>query len=512
MSQDHRQEPPPEANESREPTVTADESSSQHRSGCGLGQALRKVKKNVTKKVSKRFKRSRRQIPTVQNADHEGASSNQNIEDASHLHPSDGDKPATSENLSGRVNEGASGEPASKVLDAPPGVEDIPDSQLVDAKLRDAREGVESTGLLGKHVASALSKAEDGPKDLTAAGDFQSTYLQPLKIFNTVIEELANVHPYAKMVLGMLSAASKIIIAQMERDQSIQSLLDKLEEVYRFMSLKDTLGQIPSQRVIAGRIAQQTLDCARFIKDYSRNKSFWKRLRKNAVSEADYLITQYNKALDELMQQFRDQALRDIADLVQFTNDELGEKLDLSDMPYAADAGLDTTKQCLPETRTTILSQITEWINDSRDTAQRVLWLSGPAGTGKSAIAHTIANWFNDSGGLGSCFCFDRRSGADERHKKVFSTIARDLADRDPEFRRTLANTVGHAKALKNTTDIIQQWRKLLMEPSKKFSESSVGPVLIVIEALDESGGVETRLGASCMRSHPKNSCWLIPN
>jgi hypothetical protein len=162
-------------------------------------------------------------------------------------------------------------------------------------------------------------------------------------------------------------------------------------------------------------------------------------------------------------------------------------------MPYAAGAGLDTTKQCLPGTRTDILFQITEWINDSRDAAQRMLWLSGPAGTGKSAIAHTIANWFDDLGGLGSCFCFNKDLRADKRHEKVFSTIARDLADRDPEMRRTLAHAVEHANALKNTTDIIQQWRKLFMEPLKKLSGASVGPVLIVIEALDESGEAETR-------------------
>ncbi|KIK31588.1 hypothetical protein CY34DRAFT_29667, partial [Suillus luteus UH-Slu-Lm8-n1] len=79
--------------------------------------------------------------------------------------------------------------------------------------------------------------------------------------------------------------------------------------------------------------------------------------------------------------------------------------LDLSTMPYAAGAGLNTEKQCLLGTRTDVISQITTWIND-KNAAQRVLWLSGPAGTGKSAIAHTIANWFNDLGELGSCFCF----------------------------------------------------------------------------------------------------------
>ncbi|KIK34106.1 hypothetical protein CY34DRAFT_38345, partial [Suillus luteus UH-Slu-Lm8-n1] len=314
-----------------------------------------------------------------------------------------------------------------------------------------------------------------------------ATYLQPLKIFDTVIGKLENVHPYAKLVLGALSAASKVILAQTKRDKSVQSLLEKLEEVYRFMSQVDTISQISSKHSIAGRIAQQTSECAYFISNYWE-ESFWKRLRKNALSDADDLITRYNDALDTLMQQFQNQAIRDVADLVRC--DELGAKLDLSTMPYAAGAGLNTEKQCLLGTRTDIISQITDWIND-KDAAQRVLWLSGPAGTGKSAIAHTIANWFNDLGELGSCFCFDLKD--DKRHEKVFSTIARDLADRDPEMRQTLAHAVEHANALKNTTDMIQQWRKLLMEPLKKLSGSSVRPVLILIEALDESGGVATR-------------------
>jgi hypothetical protein len=166
-----------------------------------------------------------------------------------------------------------------------------------------------------------------------------------------------------------------------------------------------------------------------------------------------------------------------------------GDTLDLEDIAYAKGAGLNTMKQCLPGTRTEILSQITDWINGGEDAAKRVLWLSGPAGTGKSAIAHTTAKWFSAMGVLGSCFCFDK---TEKRHEKVFSTIARDLADRDPEMRRALADAVKDSTSLKNSKDIFQQWEKLLMEPLK-FSKSSVGPVLIVIEGLDESGGLETR-------------------
>jgi hypothetical protein len=68
----------------------------------------------------------------------------------------------------------------------------------------------------------------------------------------------------------------QIILDQAERDDSVQSLLKKLEEVYHFMLQDDTLGRISSKRNIAERIAQQTLECARFIRDYAKHKNFCK--------------------------------------------------------------------------------------------------------------------------------------------------------------------------------------------------------------------------------------------
>jgi SpoVK/Ycf46/Vps4 family AAA+-type ATPase len=102
-------------------------------------------------------------------------------------------------------------------------------------------------------------------------------------------------------------------------------------------------------------------------------------------------------------------------------------------MTYAEGAGLDTRKQCLSEsgTCTEILSDITEWVNSTGDNVLHVLLLSGPAGKGKSAIAHAIAKWFEDVRGLGSGYSFDHQREADRCHEKIFSTVARYLADRD---------------------------------------------------------------------------------
>ncbi|KAG1807568.1 hypothetical protein EV424DRAFT_230934 [Suillus variegatus] len=372
--------------------------------------------------------------------------------------------------------------PNIEVQNVSPGAKQGTDPQLA---LRDVNEAAKGMNLLSGPAASGISAAQNAPAD---ACTFEDTYLRPLKIFDAVIGKLANVHPYAKMALGVLSCASKIILAQANRDDAILSLYMKLGQVYGFMTQDDTLHQISSMSTILGQVSQQTLECAHFIMDYSEKKNFWRRLGKNVISETDDTIQRYNNVLDALMQNFRDQVARDVAIYTHRTS----EILDLSGMAYAEAAGLDTRKRCLPGTRMDILSDIMGWINDSRDDVPCVLWLSGPAGTGKSAIAHTIASSFIGVGGLGSCYCFDRNT--DDRHKKVFSTIARDLADRHPEMRRALAYAVQNANALKTTADVVQQWQKLLIEPLGKLSESPVGPVVIIIDALDESGkAAETR-------------------
>ena len=170
------------------------------------------------------------------------------------------------------------------------------------------------------------------------------------------------------------------------------------------------------------------------------------------------------------------------------SNCHADQKATLGQLAYAGGAGLDTTKLCLEGTRVDILADIIDWINKSEPNTPRVLWLHGQAGTGKSAIAHTIANWFKSLGALGSCFCFARDQQAERRHEKMFTTIAHDLADRDPTFKRIVAEVIPNDKALSTTRDVKQQWQKFILEPISKAAASMVERVVIVIDALDETG------------------------
>ncbi|KAG2136354.1 uncharacterized protein EDB93DRAFT_1106911 [Suillus bovinus] len=167
------------------------------------------------------------------------------------------------------INNLRSDEP--EVQDAPSGMEKAADPK---SALQRAKEAVKGMKLLSKPVQSAVSTTQNASGDLEDAYNFQDTYLKPLRIFDNVIGKLADVHPYAKIALGILSCASKMVIAQADRDQAVHRLIDKLDQVYKFMMQDETLRHISSMRGIVGQISQQTLECARFIRDYSETKNF----------------------------------------------------------------------------------------------------------------------------------------------------------------------------------------------------------------------------------------------
>ena len=161
-------------------------------------------------------------------------------------------------------------------------------------------------------------------------------------------------------------------------------------------------------------------------------------------------------------------------------------------MSYANRAGLNEEKKCLDGTRIEILKEIVDWIDNTDASTPRIFWLYGQAGKGKSAIAHTIALQARNLGMLGSCFCFSRVRQHEQLHTKLFPTIARDLADHDLRLRPLLVEVTTSNHSLRDTADVAAQWNKLILEPLSQL-KGSTGSVVVVIDALDESGTERTR-------------------
>ncbi|KAJ7218843.1 hypothetical protein C8J57DRAFT_1095438, partial [Mycena rebaudengoi] len=64
---------------------------------------------------------------------------------------------------------------------------------------------------------------------------------------------------------------------------------------------------------------------------------------------------------------------------------------------------------CHPGTRDQLLNNLRNWPLDDSPSSAPLLWLYGPAGAGKSAIAQEFAGWCNNTGRLGGSFFFKRR-------------------------------------------------------------------------------------------------------
>lgn len=136
----------------------------------------------------------------------------------------------------------------------------------------------------------------------------------------------------------------------MDCDAALLKHLEKLSEVYGFVTQDEMLDQISSMHAFLGKISQQTRECAYFIRNYSETCNFWKRLGKNAFSETTDTIQKYSDVFDSLMQNFWDQVAHDIAIHVHCTEDIFCILYEFEERELKIELGLcgDTTFRVFP--------------------------------------------------------------------------------------------------------------------------------------------------------------------
>src|SRR5258705_1934510 len=152
---------------------------------------------------------------------------------------------------------------------------------------------------------------------------------------------------------------------------------------------------------------------------------------------------------------------------------------------------------CTQDTRVETLDTIYRWFNDAiLDTGEtlsidgnsqgRVFWLDGVAGTGKSTIAQTVANYFHSTHNLGaSLFC--SRDNADcSNVGLIFPTIADQLSLFNSSFQKHLSDAMVKDPDVQYTLPSMQL-EKLVINPLRAaIHEEAFPPCLVIIDALDE--------------------------
>jgi hypothetical protein len=148
---------------------------------------------------------------------------------------------------------------------------------------------------------------------------------------------------------------------------------------------------------------------------------------------------------------------------------------------------------CTEGTRVDILERIYLWALNPSSDSPHVFWLTGQAGSGKSTIAYTVTDHFDDVEDassdlkyiLGANFFCSRQFEETRRRKYIIPTIAYQLARQSRSYARALLRA--------NKSDSVnvpaKQMKDLLVGPWQQSAGErprELRPYLIVVDALDE--------------------------
>jgi len=150
--------------------------------------------------------------------------------------------------------------------------------------------------------------------------------------------------------------------------------------------------------------------------------------------------------------------------------------------------------KCHPHTREAVLKRIMQWVDDPANEAQ-IMWMFGPAGAGKSAIAQSIAEMCFQQGELAASFFFSRNASGRDDETRFISTLVYQLVLSIPEIKDAV-NKALQDDCLLFSRSLHVQAQSLVIKPLNDLRLSSSGktglqisgPRLVIIDGLDECG------------------------
>jgi hypothetical protein len=141
---------------------------------------------------------------------------------------------------------------------------------------------------------------------------------------------------------------------------------------------------------------------------------------------------------------------------------------------------------CLENTRLNIIEDVMEWIADDSEDRKQVLWVYSLARTGKSTLLTTITQNLHELECLGAFFFFNC-----DKPQRNFAALIKMLTYQFAMFdTRFSAAILRVAEVNDNIAGMLLaiQFEKLLSANALESMEWSGGPIVFIIDALDECG------------------------
>lgn len=139
------------------------------------------------------------------------------------------------------------------------------------------------------------------------------------------------------------------------------------------------------------------------------------------------------------------------------------------------------------------MQDVTLWVTTPTPVGKNIFWLHGLAGSGKSTVATTLANLFRDLKRLGAFIFFNRDEPEKSAPSRVIKTLAAQLAAFDGRIGQAIAEAIDNIPSICEAP-LALQFTELIVKPLATIDSLALeGPIVVVLDALDECGTPATR-------------------
>ncbi|EIW85661.1 hypothetical protein CONPUDRAFT_162818 [Coniophora puteana RWD-64-598 SS2] len=152
-----------------------------------------------------------------------------------------------------------------------------------------------------------------------------------------------------------------------------------------------------------------------------------------------------------------------------------------------------TYSHCLPGTRVELLRSVKDLAGDGR---RKIIWISGESGSGKSTVAHTLADDLRGEGKLAAAFFFSRKHTKRSTFDFVLLTLAYQIGLQHHIAKEVIVKAISDDPALlspeKSSNEVLE---KLVIEPLREsaLSWDDKPGVSIILDALDEGTATNSK-------------------
>ncbi|TFK67097.1 hypothetical protein BDN72DRAFT_799389, partial [Pluteus cervinus] len=304
-----------------------------------------------------------------------------------------------------------------------------------------------------------------------------------IDLLMSIGDPLSQLHPTAQLVVGLIKSVVGILEQQKLCYEKLSELFEKMTTLLPHFERMQKLKNFKSLQPIIKQILDHMETSLKVVLNSTKSNSLKQFLDFVVLSQQAKQFADLSSKFDNLYGKFDIAFKADMAIL----QDQLVENAIRETLARLNYVEIIPGDQCMNGTKVDTLASIQTW---TQSTEQPVFWLCGPAGTGKSTIAATVASQLTTAGKLAAFYTCRRDDSALSNPLQLLRNICYRLALVYRPFGQQVSKVIENDPHFGSGADTISSlFQKLLKQPLELLTcKPTMAPFVLVIDALDECG------------------------